>query len=55
LRWLYLALRGLIALCAVAWSAFRLLRRGAACPAPLSDPPGHPTTRPFGFAALLGL
>jgi len=21
--------------------------------APLSDPPGHPTTRPFGFAALL--
>ena len=29
--------------------------RGAACPAPLSDPPGHPTTRPFGFAALLDL
>ena len=29
--------------------------RGAACPAPLSDPPGHPATRPFGFAALLGL
>ena len=29
--------------------------RGAACPAPLGDPPGHPATRPFGFAALLGL
>ena len=29
--------------------------KGAACPAPLGDPPGHPTTRPFGFAALLGL
>ena len=27
--------------------------RGAACPAPLGDPPGHPATRPFGFAALL--
>jgi len=29
--------------------------KGAACPAPLGDPPGHPTTRPFGFAALLDL
>ena len=35
--------------------AFHGEPRGAACPAPLSDPPGHPTTRPFGFAALLGL
>ena len=43
--------------CAVTGSVFRLPGelRGAACPAPLSDPPGHPTTRPFGFAALLGL
>ena len=39
------------------WFVFRLPGepRGAACPAPLSNPPGHPTTRPFGFAALLGL
>jgi len=37
--------------------AFRLAGepRVAACPAPLSDPPGHPAARPCGFAALLKL
>jgi len=43
--------------CAATESPFRLHGepRGAACPAPLGDPPGHPATRPCGFAALLGL
>ena len=35
--------------------AFTASQGGAACPAPLGDPPGHPATRPCGFAALLGL
>ena len=39
----------------VSLSPFTASQGGLLAQPPLSDPPGHPTTRPFGSAALLGL